>query len=192
MINQKICVFCASKEGTNEEFQKLAKELGAKIAKKGLGLIYGGAQVGLMGQVADAALQNQGEVIGVIPESLAAREIAHPGVNSLIMTTDMHERKRTMYDLADAFIALPGGMGTLEEVFEAATWTKLGMHRNGIYKPVVLLDNGEFWQDMIRFLDYQVATGFVSQKSREIVCSAYTVDKAIELAMKIPQSNNDM
>ena len=191
MINQKICVFCASKEGTNEEFQKLAKELGAKIAKKGLGLIYGGAQVGLMGQVADAALQNQGEVIGVIPESLAAREIAHPGVNSLIMTTDMHERKRTMYDLADAFIALPGGMGTLEEVFEAATWTKLGMHRNGIYKPVVLLDNGEFWQDMIRFLDYQVATGFVSQKSREIVCSAYTVDKAIELAMKIPQSNND-
>ena len=191
MINQKICVFCASKEGTNEEFQKLAKELGAKIAKKGLGLIYGGAQVGLMGQVADAALQNQGEVIGVIPESLADREIAHLGVNSLIVTTDMHERKRTMYDLADAFIALPGGMGTLEEVFEAATWTKLGMHRNGIYKPVVLLDNGEFWQDMIRFLDYQVATGFVSQKSREIVCSAYTVDKAIELAMKIPQSNND-
>ena len=192
MINQKICVFCASKEGTNEEFQKLAKELGAKIAKKGLGLIYGGAQVGLMGQVADAALQNQGEVIGVIPESLADREIAHPRVNSLIVTTDMHERKRTMYDLADAFIALPGGMGTLEEVFEAATWTKLGMHRNGIYKPVVLLDNGEFWQDMIRFLDFQVATGFVSQKSREIVCSAYTVDKAIELAMKIPQSNNDI
>ena len=186
MINQKICVFCASKEGTNEEFQKLAKELGAKIAKKGLGLIYGGAQVGLMGQVADAALQNQGEVIGVIPESLADREIAHPGVNSLIVTTDMHERKRTMYDLADAFIALPGGMGTLEEVFEAATWTKLGMHRNGIYKPVVLLDNGEFWQDMIRFLDYQVATGFVSQKNREIVCSAYTTDQAIELAVKNP------
>ena len=191
MINQKICVFCASKEGTNEEFQKLAKELGAKIAKKGLGLIYGGAQVGLMGQVADAALQNQGEVIGVIPESLADREIAHPGVNSLIVTTDMHERKRTMYDLADAFIALPGGMGTLEEDQQGHTLTKLGMHRNGIYKPVVLLDNGEFWQDMIRFLDYQVATGFVSQKSREIVCSAYTVDKAIELAMKIPQSNND-
>ena len=190
MINQRICVFCASKEGTNEEFQKLAKELGAKIAKKGLGLIYGGAQVGLMGQVADAALQNQGEVIGVIPESLADREIAHSGVNSLIVTTDMHERKRTMYDLADAFIALPGGMGTLEEVFEAATWTKLGMHRNGMYKPIVLLDNGEFWQDMIRFLDYQVATGFVSQKSREIVCSAYTVDKAIELAIKIPQSNS--
>ncbi len=191
MINQKICVFCASKEGTIEEFHKLEKELGSKIAKKGLGLIYGGAQVGLMGQVADAALQNQGEVIGVIPESLADREIAHPRVNSLIVTTDMHERKRTMYDLADAFIALPGGMGTLEEVFEAATWTKLGMHRNGMHKPVVLLDNGEFWQDMIRFLDYQVATGFVSQKSREIVCSAYTVDKAIELAVKIPQSNND-
>ncbi len=189
MINQKICIFCGSKEGTDEEFQKLAKELGAKIAKKGLGLIYGGAQIGLMGQVADAALENQGEVIGVIPESLADREIAHSGLNSLIVTTDMHERKRTMYDLADAFIALPGGMGTLEEIFEAATWTKLGMHRNGIYKPVVLLDNGEFWQDMIRFLDYQVSAGFVSQKSREIVCSAYTVDQAIELAMKIRQIN---
>tara|TARA_B100000902_G_scaffold151770_1_gene148343 strand:+ start:74 stop:646 length:573 start_codon:yes stop_codon:yes gene_type:complete len=186
---QKICVFCASKEGIDEEFQKLAKELGAKIAQKGLGLIYGGAQVGLMGQVADAALENQAEVIGVIPESLADREIAHPGVNSLIVTTDMHERKKTMYDLADAFIALPGGMGTLEEVFEAATWTKLGMHRNGIYKPVVLLDNGEFWKDMIRFLDFQVSAGFVSQKSREIVCSAYTVDQAIELAMKNPQIN---
>jgi len=186
---QKICVFCASKEGFDEEFQKLAKELGAKIAQKGLGLIYGGAQVGLMGQVADAALENQAEVIGVIPESLADREIAHPGVNSLIVTTDMHERKKTMYDLADAFIALPGGMGTLEEVFEAATWTKLGMHRNGIYKPVVLLDNGEFWKDMIRFLDFQVSAGFVSQKSREIVCSAYTVDQAIELAMKNPQIN---
>ena len=107
-------------------------------------------------------------------------------MNSLIVTTDMHERKKTMYDLADAFIALPGGMGTLEEVFEAATWTKLGMHRNGIYKPVVLLDNGEFWIDMIRFLDFQVSAGFVSQKNREIVCSAYTADQAIELAMKNP------
>ena len=192
MVSQKICVFCASKDGANQEFQELAKELGAKLAQKGLGLIYGGAQIGLMGQIADAALESGGEVTGVIPESLADREIAHPRVTSLIVTTDMHERKKTMYNLADAFIALPGGMGTLEEVFEAATWTKLGMHRNGIYKPVVLLDNGEFWQDMIKFLNFQVTAGFVSQKSREIVCSAYTVDKAIELAMKIPQSNNDM
>jgi uncharacterized protein (TIGR00730 family) len=187
MANQKICVFCASKEGSDAEFLKLAEELGAKIAQKGFGLIYGGAQVGLMGQVADAALENQGEVIGVIPESLADREIAHSGVTSLIVTLDMHDRKRTMYDLADAFIALPGGMGTLEEVFEAATWTKLGMHRNGIYKPVVLLDNGKFWQDMIRFLDFQVSAGFVSQKSREIVSSAYTVDQAIDFATKFPR-----
>lgn len=186
MANQNICVFCASKEGANQEFQKLAEELGAKLAQKGFGLIYGGAQIGLMGQIADAALENGGEVTGVIPESLADREIAHPRVTSLIVTTDMHERKKTMYDLADAFIALPGGMGTLEEVFEAATWTKLGMHRNGIYKPVVLLDNGEFWQDMIKFLNFQVSAGFVSQKNREIVCSAYTADQAIELAMKNP------
>ena len=186
MVSQKICVFCASKDGANQEFQELAKELGAKLAQKGLGLIYGGAQIGLMGQIADAALESGGEVTGVIPESLADREIAHPRVTSLIVTTDMHERKKTMYNLADAFIALPGGMGTLEEVFEAATWTKLGMHRNGIYKPVVLLDNGEFWQDMIKFLNFQVAAGFVSQKNREIVCSANTADQAIELAMKNP------
>tara|TARA_X000000368_G_scaffold66146_2_gene47350 strand:- start:48466 stop:49038 length:573 start_codon:yes stop_codon:yes gene_type:complete len=189
VANQKICVFCASKEGNDESFLNVANELGAKIAQKGFGLIYGGAQVGLMGQVADAALENHGEVIGVIPESLADREIAHPGVSSLIVTTDMHERKRQMYDLADAFIALPGGMGTLEEVFEAATWTKLGMHRNGAYKPVVLLDYGEFWQDMIRFLDSQVSAGFVSKESREIVRNADTVDQAIELAVKFPQSN---
>ena len=152
---------------------KLAKELGAKLAQKGFGLIYGGAQIGLMGQVADAALENGGEVTGVIPESLADREIAHPGVTSLIVTTDMHERKKTMYDLADAFIALPGGMGTLEEVFEAATWTKLGMHRNGIYKPVVLLDNGEFWKDMIKFLNFQVSAGSLAKRTERLLQRLY-------------------
>ena len=170
---------------------KACKGTRSKTCTEGFGLIYGGAQIGLMGQVADAALENGGEVTGVIPESLADREIAHPRVTSLIVTTDMHERKKTMYDLADAFIALPGGMGTLEEVFEAATWTKLGMHRNGIYKPVVLLDNGEFWKDMIKFLNFQVSAGFVSQKNREIVCSAYTADQAIELAVKILKAIND-
>ena len=181
---KNICVFCASKDGNNETLRLLAQELGKKIALNGLGLVYGGAQIGLMGLVADATLASEGEVIGVIPETLADREVAHPDITSLIVTRDMHERKKKMYELADGFIALPGGMGTLEEIFEAATWTKLGMHLNSRYKPVVLLDDGKFWKGMTEFLDLQVSEGFVSQDSRDIVASASSVDEAIQLVVK--------
>ena len=181
---KNICVFCASKDGNNETVRVLAQELGEKIALNGLGLVYGGAQIGLMGLVADATLASAGEVIGVIPETLADREVAHPDITSLIVTRDMHERKKKMYELADGFIALPGGMGTLEEIFEAATWTKLGMHLNSRYKPVVLLDDGKFWKGMTEFLDLQVSEGFVSQDSRDIVASASSVDEAIQLVVK--------
>ena len=180
---KNICVFCASKDGNNETLRVLAQELGEKIALNGLGLVYGGAQIGLMGLVADATLASAGEVIGVIPETLADREVAHPDITSLIVTRDMHERKKKMYELADGFIALPGGMGTLEEIFEAATWTKLGMHLNSRYKPVVLLDDGKFWKGMTEFLDLQVSEGFVSQDSRDIVASASSVDEAIQLVV---------
>lgn len=180
---KNICVFCASKDGNNETLRVLARELGEKIALNGLGLVYGGAQIGLMGLVADATLASAGEVIGVIPETLADREVAHPDITSLIVTRDMHERKKKMYELADGFIALPGGMGTLEEIFEAATWTKLGMHLNSRYKPVVLLDDGKFWKGMTEFLDLQVSEGFVSQDSRDIVASASSVDEAIRLVV---------
>ena len=180
---KNICVFCASKDGNNETLRVLAQELGEKIALNGLGLVYGGAQIGLMGLVADATLASAGEVIGVIPETLADREVAHPDITSLIVTRDMHERKKRMYELADGFIALPGGMGTLEEIFEAATWTKLGMHSNSRYKPVVLLDDGKFWKAMTEFLDLQVSEGFVTQDSRDIVASASSVDEAIRLVV---------
>ena len=180
---KNICVFCASKDGNNETLRVIAQELGEKIALNGLGLVYGGAQIGLMGLVADATLASAGEVIGVIPETLADREVAHPDITSLIVTRDMHERKKKMSELADGFIALPGGMGTLEEIFEAATWTKLGMHLNSRYKPVVLLDDGKFWKGMTEFLDLQVSEGFVSQDSRDIVASASSVDEAIRLVV---------
>ena len=180
---KNICVFCASKDGNNETLRALAQELGEKIALNGLGLVYGGAQIGLMGLVADATLASAGEVIGVIPETLADREVAHPDITSLIVTRDMHERKKRMYELAAGFISLPGGMGTLEEIFEAATWTKLGMHLNFRYKPVVLLDDGKFWKGMTEFLDLQVSEGFVSQDSRDIVASASSVDEAIRLVV---------
>ena len=181
---KNICVFCASKDGNNETLRVLDQELCEKICLNGLGLVYGGAQIGLMGLVADATLASAGEVIGVIPETLADREVAHPDITSLIVTRDMHERKKKMYELADGFIALPGGMGTLEEIFEAATWTKLGMHLNSRYKPVVLLDDGKFWKGMTEFLDLQVSEGFVSQDSRDIVASASSVDEAIQLVVK--------
>ena len=181
---KNICVFCASKDGNNETLRVLAQELGEKIALNGLGLVYGGAQIGLMGLVADATLASAGEVIGVIPETLADREVAHPDITSLIVTRDMHERKKRMYELADGFIALPGGMGTLEDIFEAATWTKLGMHLNSRYKPVVLLDDGKFWKGMTEFLDLQVSEGFISKDSRDIVASASSVDEAIQLVVK--------
>ena len=181
---KNICVFCASKDGNNETLRVLAQELGEKIALNGLGLVYGGAQIGLMGLVADATLASAGEVIGVIPETLADREVAHPDITSLIVTRDMHERKKRMYELADGFIALPGGMGTLEEIFEAATWTKLGMHLNSRYKPVVLLDDGKFWKGMTEFLDLQVSEGFISKDSRDFVASASSVDEAIQLVAK--------
>ena len=181
---KNICVFCASKDGNNETLRVLAQELGEKIARNGLGLVYGGAQIGLMGLVANATLASAGEVIGVIPETLADREVAHPDITSLIVTRDMHERKKKMYELADGFIALPGGMGTLEEIFEAATWTKLGMHLNSRYKPVVLLDDGKFWKGMTEFLDLQVSEGFISKDSRDIVASASSVDEAIQLVFK--------
>lgn len=147
----------------------MARALGAQLAADGVGVVYGGAHVGLMGVVADAALAAGGEVIGVIPESLLAREIAHTGLTELVVVDGMHERKRRMYDLSDGFCALPGGYGTLDEVFEATTWTQLGLHGDGRPKPVTLLDDGPFWEPLARFLDDAVDAGFVKRMNRPII-----------------------
>jgi uncharacterized protein (TIGR00730 family) len=162
---RRICVFCGSASGTRPEYAEAARALARELAARGLGLVFGGGNVGLMGVVADAMLAAGGDVVGVIPHALMAREIGHAGVPTLHVVDSMHERKTMMADLADAFIALPGGIGTFEEWFEAVTWTQLGLHR----KPCGLLNVGGFYDDLLRFMDHAWAEGFIKPETRAIV-----------------------
>ena len=162
---KRVCVFCGSSPGARTSYRDAAERLGAAIATRGLGLVYGGAHVGLMGVVADAALAQRGEVIGVLPRALEARELAHRGLSELLVVDSMHERKARMAELSDCFIALPGGIGTLEETFEAWTWTQLGLHA----KPCALLDVDGYYAPLQRFLDGAVAERFVRSEHRSML-----------------------
>ncbi|HYG34564.1 MAG TPA: TIGR00730 family Rossman fold protein [Clostridia bacterium] len=145
---KRICIFCGSNSGTLKEYSLAAEACGRLLAKRGLTLVYGGGNVGLMGILADAVLEAGGEVIGVIPRKLIEKEVAHHGISSLIPVDTMHERKFRMAELADAFVALPGGIGTMEELFEAFTWSQLGFHT----KPVGLLNTAGFYEPLLAFL----------------------------------------
>ena len=162
---RSVCVFCGSSAGATEAYADAARSLGRELAASGRRLVYGGASVGLMGIVADAALEAGGEVVGVIPRAMLGREIAHGGLTRLHVVETMHERKAMMAEMADAFVALPGGLGTLEELFEVWTWAQLGLHR----KPCALLDVGGYYGDLIAFLDHAVATGFVRPAHRAML-----------------------
>lgn len=162
---KRICVFCGSSPGARPSYRAAAERLGAAIAKRGLGLVYGGAHVGLMGAIADAALAQGGEVIGVLPRALEARELAHRGLSELQVVDSMHARKARMAELSSAFVALPGGIGTLEETFEAWTWTQLGLHA----KPCALLDVDGYYAPLQRFLDAAVAERFVRTEHRAML-----------------------
>jgi uncharacterized protein (TIGR00730 family) len=154
---KRLCVFCGSSVGNRDEYRQSAIEMGTVLAERRIGLVYGGGNVGLMGVVADAVLAGGGEVIGVIPQSLADREIAHTGVTDLRVVDSMHTRKAMMADLADAFVAMPGGVGTFEEFFEVVTWTQLGLHR----KPCGLLNSAGFYTPLAAFIDQAVTEGFI-------------------------------
>ena len=171
-----ICVFCGSSAGASPVYRKAATALGECLAERGIGLVYGGAQVGLMGAVADATLANGGTVIGVIPESLARVEIAHSSLTELRIVTTMHERKAEMAARSDAFIALPGGIGTLEELFEVWTWSQLGIHA----KPVGLLNAGGYYDALLTFLDHMHAERFVRPQHRELLVTDDDPDGLIE------------
>ncbi len=160
---QRVCVFCGSSAGASPGYVETARLLGGELARRGLGLVYGGASVGLMGAVADGALAAGGEVVGVIPGALEAKELAHSGLTRLEVVSSMHERKARMADLADGFLALPGGMGTLEEMAEILTWAQLGLHR----KPCALLDVGGYWQPLVAFFDHAVEERFLRREHRE-------------------------
>jgi uncharacterized protein (TIGR00730 family) len=162
---RSVCVYCGSSPGNRADYRDAAAALGQAIAGAGARLVYGGAKVGLMGTVADAALAAGGTVAGIMPQSLVEKEIAHTGLTELQVVASMHERKMRMADLSDGFIALPGGIGTLEELFEMWTWGQLGDHR----KPVALLDVAGFWDMLTVFLDHQVAEGFVRESHREML-----------------------
>ena len=165
---KRICVFCGSSVGARPNYAEAAGELGRTLAGRGLGVVFGGGKVGLMGVLADAALAAGGEAIGVIPEALVAREIAHNGLTKLHVVRSMHERKTLMADLADAFIALPGGFGTFEEFFEAVTWTQLGIHR----KPCGLLNMDGYYDALLALLDRAVSDGFIRGVNRSLVLDA--------------------
>jgi uncharacterized protein (TIGR00730 family) len=156
-------------------YREAAEALGSCLAERGLDLVYGGGQVGLMGVVADSALSRGGRVIGVIPVGLFSREVGHTGLTELHEVTSMHERKQLMYDLSDGFVALPGGLGTLEELAEVATWSQLGLHR----KPVVLLDIDGFWDPLISQLDRMVETGLLKLENRHLIQWAASPEEAL-------------
>jgi uncharacterized protein (TIGR00730 family) len=166
----RICVYCGSSPGRDPAYADAAVRLGRMLARRGIGLVYGGGHVGLMGTVANAALDDGGEVIGVIPQTLVDREIAHTGLSELRVVGSMHERKLLMAELADAFVALPGGMGTLEELFEAYTWTQLGLHT----KPLGLLNVRGYYDGLVAFLDHAAAERFVTEEHRAMLVVADT------------------
>jgi hypothetical protein len=169
---KSICVYCGSNAGNKPVYAERAQALGARIAAEGLQLVYGGGNVGLMGIVADAVLANGGEVIGVIPEQLVQWEVAHKGVTRLEVVANMHERKARMFDLADAFVALPGGFGTLDEMFEMLTWRQLGLGK----KPCAFLDVDGFYAPLIGMIDRMVEERFLHAEQRHDLWHGEDID----------------
>jgi uncharacterized protein (TIGR00730 family) len=162
---RRICVFCGASPGSRPAYLDFAREVGRGLAERGIGLVYGGGRVGLMGAIADAALDAGGEVTGVIPQGLVDRELAHPGLTELRIVGTLHERKAAMAELADAFIGLPGGLGTLEELAEVTSWAQLQLHA----KPIGLLSTDDYWRSLLDWLDHAVAEGFVAPWHRSLL-----------------------
>ncbi len=162
---KNICVYCGSNPGRLPEYRDAARLLGYEMAGRGLGLVYGGASIGVMGAVADAVLERGGQVVGVIPYSLATKEVSHDGLDELIVVDSMHERKAKMAELSDGFIALPGGWGTIEEIFEMLTWAQLGFHE----KPCGLLNVAAYYDQLFAFLENAIEQQFVKEEYRPMI-----------------------
>lgn len=174
---RSLCVYCGSKPGNDPVYAATAAELGRRMAEAGVRLVYGGGSVGLMGVLADSVLANGGEVLGVIPKGLFTTEIGHQGLTELVEVGSMHERKARMALESDAFLALPGGLGTLEELAEIATWVQLGIHA----KPVGVLESNGYWASLLSFLDGAVEAGFVKPQHREIILQIGDVADVLEI-----------
>ena len=162
---KSLCVFCGSSKGADPIYSTLARELGMLLAVRKIRLIYGGASVGLMGELADSVLEQEGEVVGVIPSFFSKTEIAHPGLTEIHFVDSMHERKLKMMQLSDGFMALPGGFGTLDELFEVLTWAQLDLHQ----KPIGILNGNQFFTGLLQFIDHMVEEAFVKVPHRQMV-----------------------
>ncbi|MGH9590717.1 MAG: TIGR00730 family Rossman fold protein [Terracidiphilus sp.] len=175
-FTHRIAVYCGSSAGSDPAYIAEARALGDAIATAGMGVVYGGASIGLMGALADATLAAGGEVIGVLPEVLMGKEIAHMGLTALERVGSMHERKARIAELADALIALPGGFGTLDEMLEAVTWAQLGIHS----KPCLLINTAGYWNGLIQFLDTAVKAGFVKPENRDLLHAVPSAKDAMD------------
>ena len=179
MPMRSICVFCGSSVGNDPAFQQAAQALGRLLAERGITLVYGGGNIGLMGEIADAVLAGGGSVIGVIPKMLVDKELAHHGITDLRIVGSMHERKALMANLAEGFIALPGGYGTIEEFREVLTWGQLGLHSN----PMGMLNVSGYFDHFLRFLDHSVEARLLRPEHRRLVLEATTVDVLLQSMM---------
>jgi uncharacterized protein (TIGR00730 family) len=173
---RRVCVFCGSNAGARPAYSAAARAMGAALVRRGLGLVYGGGDVGLMGILADTVLERGGEVIGVIPESLVAREVAHHGLTELRVVESMHQRKALMAELADAFVALPGGFGTFEELCEVITWSQLGLHR----KACSVLDVDGYYAPLLALFDHATAEGFIRPAHRALLIADTDPDRLLD------------
>lgn len=174
---KKICVFCGSASGKGENYIKMAQELGDKIVINNFGLVYGGASIGVMGAVADSVLKNNGEVIGVMPKSLVDWEVGHEGLSKFEIVETMHERKEKMYDYSDAFVAIPGGMGTLDELCEIVTWAQLEYHK----KPIFLVNFNGFFDGLIAHFKNAVTEGFLKQEHMDLITIVDSNDELFDI-----------
>ena len=179
---RRVCIFCGSSTGVRPEYRAAAEEIAVQLAKRNVGIVFGGGCIGLMGVVADTALAHGAHVIGVIPSAMVAREIAHRGLPDLRVVASMHERKALMASLSDAFIALPGGFGTFEEFCEVVTWTQLGLHR----KPCGLLNVAGYYDPLVGLFDRAVADGFIRPENRHIVVADSDPEALIERLVARP------
>jgi uncharacterized protein (TIGR00730 family) len=184
-MTPSLCVFCGSASG-EPLYQEAAYQLGERLAKSGITLVYGGGNIGLMGILADAVLKHSGRVIGVIPQFLIDLEVAHHGLSELIVVTSMHERKAEMAARANAFVALPGGFGTLEEFFEVLTWLQLGLHD----KPCILLNVNGYYAPLLNFLRSPEGAGFISAESMRLINVCDTIDELMSLVSSLPHEDH--
>lgn len=179
---RSICLFCGASTGTDDAHRDAAARFGAQLAERGVRLVFGGGHVGLMGAAADAALAAGGEVVGVIPEHLQRRELGHEGVTELRVVDTMHARKNLMFELADAFAVLPGGVGTLDEMFEVVTWKQLGLHD----KPILLIDHNGYWAPLKALIGSIIESGFASPATADLITVAHSVDEMFRILDQLP------